>query len=292
MVVRALFQLQPRHTRKLRRVMHTSALYVVVAIFIIWTLFPFYSMFVSSLSPKELVFSVPPQYLPPVTLENYATLVDQLPFFNYLRNSTLFSVGSALLSVAVSFLAAYAFVRIPVRGSQWILAGLVASMALPEIVTVIPLYSILRSLRMINAVSGLALVMGSVLTPFTIWALVSFIRQVPREVEEAAIIDGASLPQVLLRVVLPLMRPSLVTLFLINLISSWNNLLYPLVFTTTADAKTLTVAITEVFQARSPYGRPWELISALGMTMVFPMIIFVFVCERAIVSGLTRGSAK
>lgn len=272
--------------------MGSAGLYLIVAVFTVWTLFPFYSMFVSSLSPKEVVFSVPPRYLPPVTLENYVTLVEQLPLFDYLGNSTLFAVGSALLSVAVSFLAAYAFVRVPVRGSQWILAGLVASMALPEIVTVIPLYSVLRSLRLINSVSGLVLVMGSVLTPFTIWALVSFIQQVPREIEEAAIIDGASLPQVLLRVVVPLMRPSMVTLFLINLISSWNNLLYPLVFTTTPEAKTLTVAITEVFQARSPYGRPWELISALGMLMVFPMMILVFLSERAIVSGLTRGSAK
>ncbi len=278
--------------RSWRRLGRAGLLYGALGLFVVVTLWPFYSMAVASITPKELVFSVPPVYLPKPTLANFVALVEQLPFTAYLRNSLLFAIGSAVLSVVTAFLAAYGFVRFPVSGSGLILVALIASMGLPEIVTVIPLYLVLNELRLINTVTGLVLVMGSVLAPFTVWALVSFMRQVPKEMEEAALIDGASLWQLLGRVVIPVMRPSLATLLLINLISSWNYLLYPLVFTASPRAKTLTVAITEVFQARTPYGRPWELISALGVVMVVPMILLVFVAERAIVSGLTRGSVK
>jgi len=266
--------------------------YLAAAAFVAVALFPLYSMLAASLTPRDQVFAIPPVYLPRPTLENYATLIRQLPFVAYLRNSTLFATGSALLSVVTGFLAAYAFVRLPIPGSQFLLVAFVASMALPDVVTVIPLYLVLKELRLVNTVAGLVLVMGSVLTPFTVWALVSFIRQVPREMEEAAVIDGASLGQLLVRIVVPVMRPSLVTLLLINLITSWNYLLYPLVFTADEGAKTLTVAITEVFQARTPYGRPWELISALGVTMLLPVTVLVFLGERAIVSGLTRASIR
>jgi ABC-type glycerol-3-phosphate transport system permease component len=88
------------------------------------------------------------------------------------------------------------------------------------------------------------------------------------------------------------MKPSIATMLAINFINAWNNLIYPLVFTSTPQAKTLSVAVTEVFQARTPYGRPWELISALGVTMVIPAVIIVLVSQKAIVSGLTRGAIK
>jgi len=130
------------------------------------------------------------------------------------------------------------------------------------------------------------------LVPFTVWVLVSFIKQVPIEIEEAAIIDGANLFQLLWKVVIPIMKPALTTMITINFINAWNNLVYPLAFSSTIKAKPLSVSITEVFQARTPFGRPWELISALGVTMVVPMILLVFVSQRAIISGLTRGAIK
>lgn len=196
-----------------------------------------------------------------------------------------------VISVVISFLAAYGFARIKVPGSGLLLLALVLSMALPEIVTVVPLFELLKGMRLINTLHGLIVVMSSVLIPFSVWVLVTFVKRVPVEMEEAAIVDGASLPQLLWRVVIPVMKPSLVTV-IINFINAWNTLLYPLVFSSTVKGKTLTVSITEVFQARTPYGRPWELISTLGITMVIPIILLVLVSQRGIVSGLTRGSIK
>ncbi len=267
-------------------------LYLSLGIFVFIALIPFYWMFLASLTPRHQLFSIPPNYFPDVTADNFAALIHQIPFIAYLVNSLVFSAASVLLSVILSFLAAYGFARIEVKGSSILLLILVLSMALPPIVTVVPLFQILRTLGLIDTITGITLVMGSVLIPFSVWVLVSFVKRVPVEMEEAATIDGARLFQVLWYIVIPAMVPALATIIIINFINAWNNLLFPLVFSHTEASKTLTVSITEVFQARTPYGRPWGVISALGVTMVVPMIILVLTAQKWIVSGLTRGSIK
>ena len=196
------------------------------------------------------------------------------------------------MTLAACFLAAYAIARIDVPGRDALLWALVITTALPEIVTIIPLYQVLRDLHLLDSIVGLTLIMSSVLAPFTVWVLVAFIRQVPYEIEEAAIIDGARLPEIIWRIVLPMTAPALATMTVINFVNAWNNLLYPLAFSSSVKSKTLSVAITEIFAARSPYGRPWELISSLGITMMIPVIILAIVSQRAIVRGLTAGAFK
>lgn len=268
-------------------------LYLGLAVFLIFILIPCYWLFISALTPSDELFRVPPNYFPHFTLENFKTLFYQIPFVNYLRNSLLFAIGTSLLTLIISFLAAYGFARIDVPGARIFLLALVLSTALPEIVTVVPLFESLRMLKMINTVQGLIIVMSSVLVPFTVWVLVTFIKQVPTELEEAAKVDGvSSIPKLLWYIIIPVVKPALATMAAINFVNAWNNLIYPLVFTSTLKAKTLSVSITEVFQARSPYGRPWELISALGISMIIPVVILVFVSQKAIISGLTRGSIK
>jgi ABC-type glycerol-3-phosphate transport system permease component len=147
-------------------------------------------------------------------------------------------------------------------------------------------------LHLLDDIRGLTLVLSSTLTPFTVWVLVSFIKQVPYEIEEAAIIDGARLPQILWRILLPVTMPGLVTMGLINFINAWNNLLYPLSFTTSPTSKTLSVSITEIYNAYSPYGRPWELIMTVGVTMTIPIVILVMISQRHIIRGLVSGAIK
>jgi len=267
-------------------------LYFSLFVFLFIILAPFYWIVKSSLSSPEQLFETPPVYAPDITFDSFVQLNEQVPLFLYIRNSLVMSIGTALLSVIFAFLAAYAFARIAVPGRNALLWLFVLTMALPEIATVIPLYRLLAAVGLLNTLTGLVLVMGSALTPFTVWVLLAFIQQVPREIEEAAIIDGANLLQILMRVMLPLIAPALVTMLVINFINAWNNLLYPLAFSATEQSKTLSVAITEVFQARSPWGRPWNMVSALGVIMVIPAILLVMFSQRAIVRGLTRGAIK
>ena len=268
------------------------ALYIALFVFLFIILSPFYWIVKSSVSTPDQLFEIPPVYLPHVSFENYKALTEQVPLYEYIRNSLVFSVTSALVSVGTAFMAAYAFARISVPGRNLLLWLFVLTMALPEIATIIPLYRLLASVKLLDTLTGLVIVESSVLVPFTVWVLVAFIQQVPFEIEEAATIDGANLFQILRRIMLPLTSPALATMLVINFINAWNNLLYPLAFSNSTKSKTLSVAITEVFQARSPWGRPWNMVSALGVAMVIPAILLVLFSQKAIVRGLTRGAIK
>jgi len=268
---------------------------IVYACFILFTLIvllPVYWMVRSSLAPAADLIKLPLVYFPTPTLRNYETLVTQIPFFRYVRNSLAFAVITTVATLIVSYLAAYGFARIQFPSSGAILWILLLTMALPDVGTIVPLYRILSTLHLLDTIGGISLVLSSTLTPFTVWVLVSFIKQVPYEIEEAAIIDGASLPQIIAHILLPVTMPGLVTMGLINFINAWNNLLYPLSFTTSPSAKTLSVSITEVFAGYSPWGKPWELIMAVGVTMTVPMVILVLFSQKAIVRGLTGGAIK
>jgi ABC-type glycerol-3-phosphate transport system permease component len=266
--------------------------YAPFVVFSFVVLVPIYWMVRSSIAASAELHRTPLVYVPTPTLQNFRTLIEQVPFYQYTRNSLIFASATTAVTLIVSYLAAYAFARIEIRGSGILLWLLLLSMALPDVGTIVPLYRILARIHLLDTISGLTLVLSSTLTPFTVWVLVSFIKQVPYEVEEAATIDGASLPVILWRILLPVTTPGLVTMGVINFINAWNNLLYPLSFSVTPASKTLSVSITEVFAGYSPWGRPWELIMAVGVTMVIPVVILILFSQKAIVRGLTGGAIK
>lgn len=143
-------------------------LYATVGLFALIVLIPFYWMAKSAVSSQEDVFTVPPLYLPRPTLANISRLAEQVPAGRYFLNSLLFSTATTLATLAASFLAAYAIARLHVRGKNLVLLALVISTALPEIVTIIPLYQVLRNLHLLDSIIGLTLIMSSVLAPFTV----------------------------------------------------------------------------------------------------------------------------
>jgi ABC-type glycerol-3-phosphate transport system permease component len=210
----------------------------------------------------------------------------------YLRNSLVFAVGSSGVSVIASGMAAYALARIRFRGSNVIYLGLILSVALPQIAVLVPMFQTFQTFRMVNTLHGLIIMMSSLMLPFTIITLVSFVKQVPAEIEEAAYIDGAGTAQIIVRIVLPLIRPALFTMFLINFIISWNELLYPLVFAHTEAAKTFSVGLTELTDPGSTYTKPWDMMSALSVTMIVPILVILLFGQRMIISGLARGAVK
>jgi ABC-type glycerol-3-phosphate transport system permease component len=277
-----------------RHWLNRGILYLAVVVFLFVVLLPFYWIFLSSLTPKYLIFSIPPRYFPEqVTFANYLNMAKDIPFTSYLVNSLIFAIGSSFISVALSFLAAYALARVKFPGSNLVLMFFLISIAIPQIGTLVPLFELLKVLRLINTHFGLILLMSGLITPFTVWILISFVQQIPVEIEEAAIIDGARVPQVLWDVVIPVVKPALATMFIINFIIAWNELLFPLVFATSPATKTLSVGLVEMAVDPSMgAGRPWELMSALSVTMIIPVLLLVLLFQRLIISGLTRGAVK
>lgn len=274
------------------RMLSTCFYYLSLTVFTIIVLVPFYWMARASVSNQEQILMSPPLYFPTPTLENFGIVAEQVPLVLFITNSFIYSTASAVIAVLASFLAAYAFSRIKIRGSNFLQWILIITVAIPQVSLIIPLYQTLKSLNLLNSLTGLILVFSSLLTPFTVWVLMSFIKQVPQEIEEAAIIDGASLLQVLWRIVIPVTTPGLVTMLVINFINGWNDLLHPLSFSSTEESKTLSVAITYIYSYRASWGLPWNLVSTVGMIMVIPVIIMVIFAQRSIVSGLTRGAIK
>lgn len=269
------------------------ALFVaLLAAFLFVVLLPFYWIVISSFTPKTELFTTPPRYwFHHFTFENYRVLAMNIHLFAYLGNSLIFALGSSAVSVAVAFLASYALARLNFRGANVVFAAFVVSIALPQIGTLVPLFELFKNLKLINTHHGLILLMSSLITPFTVWILVPFLRQIPFEIEEAAIVDGARLHQVLWQIVLPMMRPALATLFIINFIISWNELLYPLVFA--QRERTLSVGLVQLaVQPTAGGGRPWDLLSAMSVTMIIPVLLLVLCFQRLIVAGLTRGALK
>jgi ABC-type glycerol-3-phosphate transport system permease component len=267
--------------------------YICFALFVVIIGVPFYYIFMSSITPKTELFQIPPSYWPSTpTLDNYRNMADSVPFFIYLRNSLIFAIGSSLVSVGASALAAYALARIRFPGSNIIYIALILSVALPQIAVMVPMFQTLQQFKMVNTQHGLIMLMSSLLLPFTVMTLVSFIMQVPGEIEEAALIDGANRIMVIVRIVFPLIRPALITMLVINFIISWNELLYPLVFAQRVDVKTLSVGMMELSSDASTYTRPWDMMSALSIVMVIPVLILILFGQRMIIGGLSRGAVK
>lgn len=271
-----------------------AALALLVFIFLFIVLFPFYWIVLSSFTPKYELFTIPPRYwFSTFTLENYQVLADNIPLARYFVNSLLFAIGASFISVTAAFLASYALARMRFRGANIIFIAFVVSIALPQVGGLVPLFDLFKNVNLINTYHGLVILMSSLILPFTVWILVPFLRQIPYEIEEAAIMDGARLPQLFWFVTLPIMRPALATMFVINFIIAWNELIYPLVFATSGANKTLSVGLVELaVQPTAGGGRPWDLLSALSVVMIVPVLVLVLIFQRLIVSGLTRGAVK
>ncbi len=291
--VEGLSNTHPKELSWFARHKRTILIYTAFVVFAVFVAFPFYYIAISSITPRNELFTIPPSYFPGnPTLDNYKNMVESVPFLTYLRNSLVFAVGSALISVIASALAAYALARIRFPGSNIVYMALIMSVALPQIAVLVPMFETFQQFKMINTHHGLIILMSSLVLPFTILTLVSFIMQVPVEIEEAALIDGANIFQVLTRMILPLIMPALSTMTVINFIISWNELLYPLVFAQRDNTKTLSVALVELSSDASTYTRPWDMLSALSVFMVVPVLLLVLVGQRMIISGLSRGAVK
>lgn len=278
----------------MRRRLSQAGPYAGFAVFAVVFGLPVYWIVLSAFLPADQLLSDPPTYFTDrPTLDTMQRATGQLPLWDYTRNSLIFATASAFLSVAVAFFAAYAFARLKFRSSGLVMLGLLLTMALPQIATTIPLFRLYSRLGLVDTVQGLVLLQASILLPMTVWLFITFIKQVPAELEQAAFMDGANLAQTMHLVIIPLMRPAFVTMFLLNFITAWNELFYPLVFTSSAHAQTLTTGLLQLTQINSgASSRPWDLMAALGTFMIIPLLLLVTAGQRKIISGLTAGATK
>jgi ABC-type glycerol-3-phosphate transport system permease component len=251
--------------------------------------FPVYWTLVSSLSPEAALFE--PRSIVPtqLTLDHYRAVIDEREFWKPMRNSLVVAGSTTVLAIFLGTLAAYALSRLRFRGRTLILAAVLAVSMLPQVSLVPPLYLVLRATGLIDTYAGLVLPYLSFALPLSIWLLVGYFRQLPTEIEDAALVDGASRAQTLWHIALPLAWPGVATAAILTFLYCWNEFLFALSFTLGPERYTAPVAIA-LFRGR--YQIPWGQILAAAILTTLPVIAIVVAFERRIVEGLTAGATK
>jgi ABC-type glycerol-3-phosphate transport system permease component len=263
--------------------------FLAIAVLVAGIAFPLYWTIVSSLTPESRLFATP-QLVPDVlVLDHYRALFDERDFWVPIRNSLIVAGTTTLLSVVVGSIAAYALARLRFRGKALVLSFILAVSMFPQISIVSPLYIVLRELRLINTYPGLVLPYLTFAMPLTIWLLVGYFRQLPAELEEAGMIDGAGRLRIFREIILPLALPGVATTAILTFLYSWNEFLFALSFTLGPERYTVPVAIA-LF--RGQYQVPWGQILAAAVVATIPVALLVLLFQRRIVQGLTAGAVK
>jgi len=273
-----------------RKITSNIAFYALVGLVIVFSVFPFYYAIVTSFSSGTALFRV--QYWPEVfDFVNYRTIFAN-PFFSLsLLNSLIIATLTVAFALFLGLTAAYALGRIQFRGRTLLLIAILAVSMFPHVAILSGLFELVRFLGLFNTHGAMILSYTIFTLPFTVWILTVFMRELPVEIEEAAIVDGASPWVIITRVFMPLLWPAMVTTGLLAFIGAWNEFLFALTFTSSQSMRTVPVAIA-LLSGNSTQEIPWGNIMAASVIVTVPLIILVLVFQRKIVAGLTAGSVK
>ena len=252
-------------------------------------LFPLYWVAISSFTPERQLFAQPALVPDAFVLDHYRALFDGRDFWTPVRNSLVVAGATTAFCIALGAICAYALARLRFPGKAPILALVLAVSMFPQISIVSPLYLVLRELSLLNTYPGLVLPYLTFAMPLTIWLLVGFFRQLPPELEEAGLMDGAGRLRTLWEIVLPLSWPGLATAAILTFLYSWNEFLFALSFTLGPERHTVPVAIT-LF--RGQYQVPWGQILAAAIVATVPVAAVALAAQRRIIAGLTAGAVK
>jgi ABC-type glycerol-3-phosphate transport system permease component len=251
--------------------------------------FPMYWMAVSSITPDERLFADLSLFPASPVSDHYHALFTERRFWVPIINSLIVAGATTALAVIIGVPAAYAIARLRFRGQHLIAAGILAVSVFPQIAILSPLFLLLRAAGLIDTYPGLVLPYLTFSMPLAIWLLAAFFRQLPHDLEEAAVMDGASRVRAALEIMLPLAAPGIATTAILTFLFSWNEFLFALSFTLGADRQTVPVAIA-LF--RGQYQVPWGQVLAAAVVASVPVALVVLAFQRRIVSGLTAGAVK
>jgi multiple sugar transport system permease protein len=264
----------------------------LLAIIVLWCLIPFFWLIMTSLKIGDRALNHPSPFQGPFGLGNYIAVFG-LDFHLNLRNSLVVAGTTTVLCVVIGGLAAYAIARLPMRGKVLILSGVLAVSLFPPVALVPPLYEVWREVGLLNTYEGLYIPYTAFTLPITIFVLTTFFASIPRELEEAARVDGATPFKAFYKVILPLAAPGVFSIAIIVFVLSFNEFLLASTFAPRNPevAQTVPVAIA-AFTGAVPFQRPIGTITAACVIVMIPMIVAALIFQRRIVSGLTAGGVK
>jgi len=268
----------------------TTFAYTVLVILAVLVLFPFYWMTITSFKNEDQMRSLVSMFWPrPLVTENYEQLLGKTDFVAWYRNSATVAISSTLLATAVGTIGAYALARLRFFGRGFMASATLITYLVPPSILFIPLYAQMRNLGLANSLAGLIAAYPSFTVPFVTWLLMGYFESIPEELEEAAMIDGATRFGAFWRVVLPLSAPGVLAAGLYAFTQAWNEFLYALVFITDGRLRTLPVGLAS-FITGDVYG--WGYLMAGAVLTTLPVIAAYIYLQKYMVEGLTAGGVK
>ncbi len=273
-----------------RNILPNIGFWILVAGIVIFSVFPFYYAILTSFRNGSALFKIvywPDQF----DLSNYIAVFSEQPFARNILNSVIVATAVVVASLFLGVTAAFALGRIQFAGRSLLMLTILSVSMFPQVAVLSGMFELIRSLGLYNQLPGLVLADLVLTLPFTVWVLTTFMRGLPKELEEAAVVDGATPWIIVRRVFLPLMWPALVTTGLLAFIAAWNEFLFALTFTLSNEVRTVPVAIALITGA-SQHELPWGNIMAASVIVTVPLVVLVLIFQRKIISGLTAGAVK
>ena len=270
----------------LHRTAHVALLLVVSAV----VLFPFYWLGLTSLRPDELMFQIPASFaLSGLTLRNYAHALASPGIFSWFANSTIVALVVLVFVVGLAGLAGYGFSRFRFKGSRALLLAILGSQMFPGILLAVPVFRLSADLGLLDTWTALVLVQVATQLPAAVWLFRAFFASIPRELDEAALVDGCTPVAAFLRIVFPLTAPGIAAVGMFSFVRSWNEYLLPLILLTSPEKWTYPLGLASFIGYQ---GTDYGGILASSVLATLPMVVVYMVFQRQLVAGLTAGSIK
>lgn len=263
--------------------------FVLITVIIFgFVLFPPIVLFLTSIKTELDALSFPPKWIFQPTLQNYVDIFKTSPLIRFLLNSIIVASTNTVLSLGLGSLTAYGLARFKFRGSENLSFWILSIRMMPPVATIIPIYIIMKKVRLLDTPWALIIIYLSFNLPFVVWMMKGFFEDIPRAIEESALIDGCSEFAVFRKIALPLVAPGLAATAILIFIFSWNEFLFALILTGTR-AVTLPVGIIGFMKET---GINWGYMAAGGMLALVPVVIFTILVQKHLVKGLTMGALK
>ena len=267
-----------------------SLIYSVIAVYLFITVAPLVWVLSTSFKPNQEAISFPPKFLPDhPTLENYFFVLTDSKLVLSLINSLIVSVGSTALSVTVSALGGYAFARYDFKGKNLLMSTILGLFMIPVVINIIPLYIMLANVSLLNSLVALVLTFQILIIPLNIFLLKNYFESLPKELEEAALIDGCSKLGALIRVTIPMSLPGFLIAAILSFRFSWNEFVLPVVIANKPDSMIFQVAL---YQFISLYRIDWGYLTAGINIAIIPVVVLMLIFQKKMIRGLTLGAVR
>lgn len=260
--------------------------WVLFAVFFLWTVFPIYWMLSSALKTEVSMFTIPPTWWFRPSLVNFKNLQEAFGILKYVKNSLIAAGCSTLIAIVFGSMAGYGLSRGRIPGKNTIAFWMITTRMAPIVGVIVPLYILFRSMRLVGTLYNLIIAYTTFNLPFATWLMKAFFDDLPPEMEQAAMVDGASKVRAFFSVALPMVRPGIVAVAVLCFMFAWNDYGFAVVFTT-GNTQTLSVATARLM---TEYGIVWGQVMTMGIILLSPILIIGILIRKHLVHGLTLGA--